>query len=365
MLPSPPHLDNLQGALVVRLPANPSCKLALDCRRLLAASLILGCLTAAPLQAAESAAPGIPAVAAARHEAIAVTYKTVTVQGLNIFYREAGPSKAPAILLLHGFPSSSRMFDALMPLLADRYHLIAPDYPGFGNSEAPSPDKFKYTFDSIADIVGAFHRSRPPGSLRALSAKLWRPGRLQGRHCAPGAGHRADHPKCHCHEDGLGRLQAVRKGFWADRAANEARYRARLASIDTARLRHINGSPHPERYNPDLWNDEAAFLARPGEADIQSDLFYDFRNNLAAFPAWQNWLRERRPPTLIVWGRYDPVFDIAEVAALRKDLPRAEAHVLDAGHFALDESAGDISRLMRGFLGRLPHRAPKATDAHI
>src|SRR5260370_699935 len=103
------------------------------------------------------------------------------------------------------------------------------------------------------------------------------------------------------HEEGLGRLAAMRKGFWADRAANEARYRAGLASIDTARLRHVNGSPHPERYNPDLWNDEVAFLARPGEADIQSDLFYDYRNNIAAFPEWQNWLREHRPPTLVVW----------------------------------------------------------------
>ena len=350
---------------MVRLPANPSCKLALDCRRLLATSLILSCLTAAPLQAAESAAPGIPVVAAAPHAATAVTYKTVTVQGLNIFYREAGPSKAPAILLLHGFPSSSRMFDALMPLLADRYHLIAPDYPGFGNSEAPSPDKFKYTFDSIADIVGAFTEAV---HLDRYALYLQNYGGPVGYRVA------LAHPErvtaliiqnAIAHEEGLGRLQAVRKGFWADRAANEARYRAGLASIDTARLRHINGSPHPERYNPDLWNDEAAFLTRPGEADIQSDLFYDFRNNLAAFPAWQNWLRERRPPTLIVWGRYDPVFDIAEVAALRKDLPRAEVHVLDAGHFALDESANDISRLMRGFLGRLPHRAPKAPNAHI
>jgi pimeloyl-ACP methyl ester carboxylesterase len=120
-----------------------------------------------------------------------------------------------------------------------------------------------------------------------------------------------------------------------------------------ARLRHINGSPHPERYDPDLWKDEAAFLARPGEADIQSDLFYDFRNNLAAFPAWQNWLRERRPPMLIVWGRYDPVFDIAEVAALRRDVPKAEVHLLD-----------EVARLMRNFLARLPQRAAKAGASH-
>ncbi|MGZ3329155.1 MAG: alpha/beta fold hydrolase [Xanthobacteraceae bacterium] len=335
------------------LAAISSGRLARTCR-LLVASVMLSGLAAMPVKATETIAAGIPA-------SRATTYKTVTVKGMSIFYREAGPSKAPAILLLHGFPSSSRMFDTLMPLLADRYHLIAPDYPGFGNSEAPPPDKFSYTFDSLADIVGAFTEAI---HLDRYALYLQNYGGPVGYRVA------LAHPErvtalivqnAIAHEEGLGRLQAVRKGFWADRAANETKYRAGLASVDVARLRHVNGSPHPERYDPDLWRDEAAFLARPGEADIQSDLFYDFRNNLAAFPAWQNWLRERRPPTLIVWGRYDPVFDIAEVAALKRDLPKAEVHVLDAGHFALDESAGDIARLMRNFLARLPHRAPKAT----
>jgi pimeloyl-ACP methyl ester carboxylesterase len=292
------------------------------------------------------------------------TYKTVNVNGLNIFYREAGPTSAPTILLLHGFPSSSRMFDTLMPLLADRYHLVAPDYPGFGNSEAPAPERFAYTFDAIAEVVGAFTEAL---HLDRYTLYLQNYGGPIGYRVA------VAHPErvtalivqnAIAHEDGLGRLQAVRKGFWADRAANEAKYRAGLASVETARLRHIGGSPHPERYNPDLWKDEAAFLARPGEADIQSDLFYDFRNNLAAFPAWQSWLRERHPPTLVVWGRFDPVFDVAEVAALKRDLPKAEVHVLDAGHFALDESVGDIAKLMRGFLGRLPRAAMKPAGSH-
>jgi len=165
------------------------------------------------------------------------------------------------------------------------------------------------------------------------------------------------------HEEGLGRLAAARKGFWADRAANEADYRARLASLETARLRHVGASPHPERYDPDLWRDELAFLSRPGEADIQSDLFYDYRNNLAAYPTWQAWLRERHPPTLIVWGRYDPTFDVAEAAALKRDLPRVEVHMLDAGHFALDESASDVARLMRSFMGRLLHTAMKPASS--
>jgi len=284
---------------------------------------------------------------------------------LNIFYREAGPANAPAVLLLHGFPSSSRMFDTLIPLLSDRYHVVAPDYPGFGNSEAPSPEAFSYTFDTIADVVSAFTETL---HLDRYALYLQNYGGPVGYRVAE------RHPErvtalivqnAIAHEEGLGRLQAVRNGFWADRAANEAKYRVGLASVETARLRHLGSSPHPERYNPDLWNDERAFLARPGEADIQSDLFYDFRNNLTAFPAWQTWLRERHPPTPIVWGRYDPVFDIAEVAALKRDVPKAEVHVLDAGHFALDESVADIARLMRGFLARLPSAAAKGTGSPI
>jgi pimeloyl-ACP methyl ester carboxylesterase len=282
------------------------------------------------------------------------TYKTVNVKGLNIFYREAGPANAPTILLLHGFPSSSRMFDTLMPLLADRYHLVAPDYPGFGNSEAPAPDKFSYTFEALTDIVDAFTAA---AHLDHYTLYVQDYGGPVGYRLA------VAHPErvtalivqnAVAHEEGLGRLAGQRKGFWADRAANEAKYRSFIASVETAKERHIGASPHPERYNPDLWRDEAAFLARPGEADIQSDLFYDYRNNLTAYPAWQTWLRERHPPTLIVWGRYDPTFDVAEVAALKHDVPNAEVHMLDAGHFALDESANDIAKLMRGFLGRLP-----------
>jgi pimeloyl-ACP methyl ester carboxylesterase len=335
-------------------------EIALLTRSLLAISLILGSLSAVPSKAAEP--PAGSGVSANR----LTTYKTVTVKGLNIFYREAGPSNGPAILLLHGFPSSSRMFDTLMSLLADRYHLIAPDYPGFGNSEAPSPENFSYTFDAIADVVDAFTQAI---HLDRYALYLQNYGGPVGYKLA------VAHPErvtgliiqnAVAHEEGLGRLQAVRSGFWADRAANEEKYRAGLASLEVARLRHVNGSPHPERYDPDLWKDEAAFLARAGEADIQSDLFYDYRNNLNAFPAWQSWLRERRPPTLIVWGRYDPVFGIAEVEALKRDLPTAEVHMLDAGHFALDESVVDVARLMRGFLGRLPHppralRMPKPT----
>jgi pimeloyl-ACP methyl ester carboxylesterase len=320
--------------------------------RLLAAALVFMMPTLSSM-AAPSANP-----------TTATTYKTVNVNGLNVFYREAGPTNAPTILLLHGFPSSSRMFDTLMPLLADRYHLVAPDYPGFGNSEAPAPGKFNYTFDALTDVVGAFTTAL---HLDHYALYVQDYGGPVGYRLA------VAHPErvtalivqnAIAHEEGLGRLARHRTGFWADRAANEAKYRAFITSVDAAKQTHIGASPHAERYNPDLWMDEAAFLARPGEADIQSDLFYDYRNNLTAYPAWQTWLRERHPPTLIVWGRYDPAFDVAEVAALKHDVPNAEVHVLDAGHFALDESAGDIARLMRGFLARLPSATTKRAASH-
>jgi len=315
-------------------------------RRLLAAALVLGCMSQTSALAAGNAAPAAPAADKS------VTYKTINIQGLNIFYREAGPASAPAILLLHGFPSSSRMFDTLIPLLADRYHLIAPDYPGFGNSDAPPPDKFAYTFAAITDIVGAFTEAI---HLDHYALYVQDYGGPVGYRLA------VAHPErvtalivqnAVAHEEGLGRLGAQRKGFWADRAANEAKYRAGLASVENSQRRHLGTSPHPEHYSPDLWMDEVAFLARPGEPDIQADLFYDYRTNLNEYPAWQNWLRKRHPPTLIVWGRYDPVFDVAEVAALKKDVPKAEVHMLDAGHFALDESAPDIARLTRAFLAQ-------------
>jgi pimeloyl-ACP methyl ester carboxylesterase len=159
------------------------------------------------------------------------------------------------------------------------------------------------------------------------------------------------------HDEGIsGPLWVPRKAYWADRAANEAKVRANLISAEAAKQRHVGTSPRPERYDPDLWTDEAAFLARLGEDRIQLDLFFDYRTNQASYPAWQAWLRSRQPPTLIAWGRYDPSFAIAEVDAYRRDLPDAEIHVLDAGHFALDEAVVEVAELIRAFFDRLDTR---------
>jgi len=281
------------------------------------------------------------------------TYRTVAVGGLAIFYREAGPQDAPTLLLLHGFPSSSRMFDTLIPLLADRYHLVAPDYPGFGHSDAPPPERFAYTFDHLSTVIDDFTRAL---GLDRYALYLQDYGGPVGFRLA------LAHPErvtalviqnAVAHEVGLNdKLWAPRREFWRDRAGHEAAVRANFISADAMRLRHVGASPHPERYDPDLWTDELAFLTRPGEERIQLDLFHDYQSNVAAYPRWQAYLRQHRPPTLVVWGRYDPSFTTAGAEAYGQDVPDAEIHLLDAGHFALDEATDETAGNIRDFLGR-------------
>lgn len=283
-----------------------------------------------------------------------VRYRTVMVDGLSIFYREAGRPGAPTLLLLHGFPSSSRMFDPLFVRLADRYHLIAPDYPGFGHSDAPAHEDFAYTFDHLASVIDRF-----TGAVGIDRYFLY----MQDYGGPVGFRLAIAHPErvtalviqnAVAHEDGLGPLWEKRRAFWADRRANEEALVENLMSFNAAKLRHLGSSPHVELYNPDLWTDEYAFLSRPGEREIQSDLFYDYRTNVASYPAWQAWLRQVQPPTLVVWGRYDPSFEVAEAEAYRRDLPKAEVHVLDAGHFALDEKPDQVAALIRKFMSTHP-----------
>jgi pimeloyl-ACP methyl ester carboxylesterase len=152
------------------------------------------------------------------------------------------------------------------------------------------------------------------------------------------------------HNEGLGALWKPRRAFWADRAANESTLRANLLSLQATRTRHVGSDPDVERYDPDLWTDEFGFLNQPVQADIQADMFYDYRTNVDAYPKWQAWMREKQPRLLVIWGKYDPSFDISEPQAYRRDVPGAQVHVLDAGHFALDTAADEIAVLVRGFV---------------
>ncbi len=290
-----------------------------------------------------------------------ISYHTVEVKGLNIFYREAGPANAPVVLMLHGFPSSSRMWEPLLPLLADKYHLIAPDYPGFGNSSAPPPSEFTYTFDNLAHVMEGL-----AAKLGLVDYVLF----MQDYGGPVGFRMALSHPEqvraiiiqnAVSHEQGLSPLWEARKKYWADPVHNLEALKANFTSLDATRQRHIGTSPRPWAYNPDSWNDEYSFLSRPGQADIQTTLFLDYRTNVASYPKWQKWLRETQPPTLVVWGQYDPSFTVAGASAYRDDVPEAEVHVLEAGHFALDEANDEIDFLVRNFLERLGQGARATT----
>jgi len=273
------------------------------------------------------------------------------VDGVRIFYREAGPQDAPTIVLLHGYPSSSREFDTIIPLLATRYHLVAPDFPGFGQSDAPPPSSYAYTFDHLAQTTNDFleqlginkyslylHDYGGPVGFRIMTAH---PERLQALVVQ----------NANAYKEGLGPKWAGIAQYWGSPDAHPEVLDA-FMSLSATEQRHTAGSSHPDRYDPDSWTDEYAHLSRPGQREIQGALLYDYRTNVASYPAWQAWMREHKPPTLVVWGGNDPSFIAPGATAFRRDLPDAEIHLLDAGHFAFDEKVDEIATLMLQFLHR-------------
>jgi pimeloyl-ACP methyl ester carboxylesterase len=282
-----------------------------------------------------------------------LTYHRVTVDGVSVFYREAGPAQAPTIVLLHGFPSSSREFDTLMPMLATRYHVIAPDFPGFGQSDAPNPDAYAYTFDHLAQTTN--------GLLEQLGLKRYA---LYLHDYGGPVGFRVmvAHPErltalivsnANAYQEGLGKKWVKIADYWRDPSAHPDVFEA-FVSRDATEQRHTLGSTHPDRYNPDSWTDEFAHLSKPGQREIQAALLYDYRTNVASYPAWQAWLRVHQPPTLVAWGKNDPSFIGAGGEAYKRDLPDAEVHLLDAGHFPWDEQVDAIASLVLAFLDKQP-----------
>ena len=244
-------------------------------------------------------------------------YRTLKVDDLSIFYREAGPTGAPTLLLLHGLPSSSRMFEPLFNRLSDRYHLVAPDYPGFGHSDWPDPRSFAYTFDRIAEILNHFTKALGLARYTLYMQDYGGPVGFRMARSHPERIEALIVQDAVAHNEGLGAIWKTRRAFWADRAANEGALRANLLSLEATRTRHVGSDPRVELYDPDLWTDEYAFLSQPIQADIQSDLFYDYRTNVEAYPRWQAWMRETQPRLLVLWGKHDLSFELSEPEAYR------------------------------------------------
>jgi len=283
-------------------------------------------------------------------EAADIAYRNIEVDGVRIAYRETGDASKPAVLLLHGVPSSSRMYDGLMRQLGERYHMVAPDYPGFGNSAAPDPAKFAYTFDHLAQVMEKFTDRVGLSRYTLFMQDYGAPVGMRLAAGRPQAVSAMIFQNGNVYEEGLGAVWEKRKPFWQDRAANEAAVVKGHQSVETTRSRHLGSDPNVEAYDPDLWMDEWAYLNRPGQARIQADLIYDYQNNLKAYPAWQAWLREHRLPTLVMWGKHDQAFIVPGAQAFKRDLPQAQIAVLDGGHFVMDTRLDEVAKLTDAFL---------------
>jgi pimeloyl-ACP methyl ester carboxylesterase len=297
----------------------------------------------------------VSAAAATLHaaEAWPVTHhRTAKVSGLDIFYREAGPPDAPTVLLLHGFPTSSHMFRNLIPALADKYHLIAPDYPGYGQSDMPDRTKFAYTFDRYAEIVGSLldqlNVTRHAMYVMDYGAPVgWRlalkhPDRITGLIVQNG----------NAYEEGLKEFWDPIKAYWADGSDAHRKALNVLVTPAITKFQYTDGVADLTRIAPDNWVHDQALLDRPGNADIQLDLFYDYRTNVPLYPSVQAYFRKYQPPTLIVWGKNDTIFPADGAYPYKRDLPNLDFHLLDTGHFALEDKADEMVPLIRAFLDR-------------
>jgi pimeloyl-ACP methyl ester carboxylesterase len=279
-------------------------------------------------------------------------HRTVTIDGLDIFYREAGPVSAPTILLLHGFPTSSHMFRNLIPALSDRFHVIAPDYPGFGNSTQPGVDEFDYTFDNLAEIMQQFVDEL---GLKRYSLYLMDYGAPVGFRLAVRHPERIDSlivQNGNAYVEGLREFWDPIRTYWKDRTAENAQPLAGFISPDGVKWQYTHGVRNEAVISPDNWNVDLRHLTREGNPEIQLALFYDYQSNVPHYPAWQAYFRKHQPPTLIVWGKNDYIFPADGAHPYKRDLKNLEFHLLDTGHFALEEDGQVIADTIRRFLNK-------------
>lgn len=292
------------------------------------------------------------ATASLAHETPTTHHRMAKIDGIDVFYREAGPRDAPVVVLLHGFPSSSHMYRNLIPELAGRYRVIAPDYPGFGESASPPRGQFQYSFSHFAELTDSL--------LTRLGAQRYA---LYVMDYGAPVGYRLAlrHPERvtalvvqngNAYEEGLREFWTPIKAYWnSGELADREKLRAGT-TLAATRSQYLDGVSDASRVDPAAWEHDQAHLDRAGNVEIQLDLFYDYRTNVGLYPEFQKFFRERHPPTLIVWGKNDVIFPTPGALAYLEDLPDAELHLLDTGHFALEDKGGEIAALMKDFLDR-------------
>ncbi len=278
-------------------------------------------------------------------------YKTIKIDGRDLFYREAGPKDAPTIVLLHGFPTSSHMFRNLIPALSHKYHVIAPDYPGFGNSSMPLVDEYEYSFDHLTEVVDEFLIKKridkytlyvmDYGAPIGFRIATKHPERVQALIVQNG----------NAYDEGLLKFWDPIKAFWKDKTAKNAQaLRDTLLTIDATKWQYTHGVRNIESISPDNWIMDQVKLDRPGNKDIQIELFYSYGTNPELYPEWQEYFRKHQPPTLLAWGKNDPIFPEEGAHPYKRDLKNIDFHILDTGHFALEEDGDVISDLILKFM---------------
>lgn len=279
-----------------------------------------------------------------------VRHKTVNINGTSVFFREAGTPGSPKLVLLGGFPASSHQFRNLIPALADRFHVVSPDYPGFGNSEMPDPSTFQYTFDHLSDVVESLF----------VQLKFDRVGLFMQDYGGP-VGFRilSRRPEwaewlvlqnTNAYEEGFTPAwDGIRHALWKNPGPETEEALLPFLSLDGIRMVYLHGHRYPEQISPDNWNMDFRFMERPQARRVQLDLFYDYRTNVDLYPKWQKFLRDRQPKTLILWGQNDIFFSPEGGEAYLRDLPQAELYRLDSGHFAVEDSLDTIVANIKRF----------------
>jgi pimeloyl-ACP methyl ester carboxylesterase len=282
---------------------------------------------------------------------IKVAYRTVKIEGLDIFYREAGPKDAPVVLLLHGFPTSSHMFRNLIPALSDEFHLVAPDYPGFGNSSMPTVEQFEYSFDRLAEVMEKFTEKmgltkyalylQDYGAPVGYRLAVKHPERVQALVVQNG----------NAYDEGIDNdFWKPIKAYWREKTTEREKPLCDFLNREATIWQYTHGVRDKEVISSDNWNIDQPLLDRPGNVEIQLAMFYSYGSNPAHYPEWQAYFRQHQPPTLIVWGKNDQIFPAAGAEPYKRDLKNLEFHLLDTGHFALEEDGDLIADLMRNFL---------------